>query len=487
MSEILTILFLAAEATPFVKVGGLADVAGTLPIVLRGLTKRQTGGVRLDVRLVLPLHRAIQANLATMRPIAQFSIQRNGGKIRAQAFETNLDGLPIYFIDGLPISQAEQIYSINPEQDREKYTFFSLAALELACALNLKVDVIHANDWHTALSLYEIRTRRRDSFFEKTAGLITIHNLPYMGGNGGEILSKYGLKELEDEDLPFWARKQALPMGLWAADAIVPVSETYSLEILTPDFGCGLQDYLHKRTNDITGILNGLDLSQWMPASDECLASKFDEDTLDAREKNKISLMRKIDLDFNSQEPLIGMVTRVDYQKGIDFSIQALRSMMDLHWKFVLLGSGDPNLENELMCLQGEQPDRVRVILRYDAEMSRLIYAGADIFLMPSRYEPCGLSQMIAMRYGCVPVVHGTGGLKDTVQEGKTGFVFEKTNVDEMVEALRRALKLFATPLMWRSFQKSGMKQDFSWTRSARKYSMLYQSIVQKYVPGGEE
>jgi starch synthase len=309
MPETLNILFLAAEATPFVKVGGLADVAGALPGVLRGLTPQQAGGVRLDVRLVLPFHRTVQPDITTLKRIAQFSISRAGGNVHVQAYETNFEGLPVYFIDGLPVSTTDRIYSVNPEQDREKYIFFSLAALELAKTIKWKVDVVHANDWHTAVSLYAMRSQNHDSYFDKTAGLLSVHNLPYMGGNAEDTLSNFGIKDLVDDELPFWAWKQALPLGLWAADAIVPVSETYAREILTPEYGCGLQDFLKKRSGNITGIINGIEPNQWNPANDEFLASKYDMETLEAREKNKISLMRKIDLDLKLQEPLEICVT----------------------------------------------------------------------------------------------------------------------------------------------------------------------------------
>jgi starch synthase len=487
MPETLNILFLAAEAYPFVKVGGLADVAGALPFALRSLSPRQTGGNRLDVRLVLPLHRMIQSDVVTMKPLTNFKIPTDDGYKEVQAYEATLNGVPTYFIDGLPISQSDSVYSTNPEQDREKYTFFSLAALELVRVLNWRVNIIHANDWHTALCLYALRTCSDDPFYSTTAGLITVHNLPYMGGDSGDLLTMYGLKELVDKDMPIWARKQALPLGLWAADGIVPVSETYAREILTPEYGCGLQEFLRNRTDNITGVINGLDINLWDPASDEYLFSNYDLETLEARDKNKISLVKKVELDFNPQVPLIGMVSRIDYQKGIDLTIRALRTLNDMHWQFVILGTGDAVIEAELSQLQAEYPDRVRVILRYDTEMSHLIYAGSDIFLMPSRYEPCGLSQMIAMRYGSVPLVHATGGLKDTVHEGKTGFVFDKSDPEIQAEAMRRAFKVFAAPIKWRSFQRSGMKQDFSWTQSARKYAIIYRSIAFKYILGGEQ
>jgi len=487
MPNTINILFLAAEAYPYIKVGGLADVAGSLPFALRSLSKRQTGGYSLDVRLVLPLHRVAQAGVVTLKPIINFVISTEDGEIDAQAYEASLNGVPTYFIDGLPISRSDYVYSPSPEDDQEKYAFFSLAALELARVLNWKVDIVHANDWHTALSVYAIRTLKKDSYFSKTAGLLTVHNLPYMGGDYGDLLIKYGFQELLDKTVPVWARRQALPLGLWAADAIVPVSDTYAREILTPEYGCGLQDFLKSRADVITGIINGLDVNQWDPAKDEYIFANYSIDNLKDRLKNKISLLKNIDLDIDPRIPLIGMVTRIDYQKGIDLTIKALPMLMEKRWQLVILGSGDESLEKELSQLQAIFPDRVRVILRYDNSLSHLIYAGSDLFLMPSRYEPCGLSQMIAMRYGNIPVVHATGGLKDTVLEGKTGFVFEDSSPESQADTIRRALKVFAEPGKWLSFQRSGMKQDFSWIRSAIQYSILYRSIAFNYLQGGEK
>lgn len=487
MPEIINILFLSAEATPFIKIGGLADVAGALPKALRSLTPRQTGGYCINVRLVLPLHRLVKAGLATLKLIKKFSILVDGDLMEAHAYESSENGFPIYFIDGQPISRSEMVYSDNPENDREKYAFFSLASLELARLLNWNVDVVHANDWHTALSIYTLRTSMTDNYYSKTAGLLTIHNLPYMGGKSGELLGRFGIPDLRDISIPVWARDQFLPMGIWASDAIVPVSETYAREILTPVFGCGLQDFLKERADSITGITNGLDVQQWDPATDKFLTSNYDLTSLESRRNNKIALLKKVDLDFNDHLPLIGMVTRIDYQKGIDLLIQALSLIMERRWQLIILGSGDESLENELSQMQARYPDRIRLILRFDNPLSRLIYAGSDIFLMPSRYEPCGLSQMIAMRYGSVPIVHATGGLKDTVLEGKTGFSFGVSDPASQADALIRALNVFEIPAKWKFFQRNGMKQDFSWTRSAQKYSILYRSITNKYLSGGNQ
>jgi starch synthase len=474
----INILFLAAEAEPFIKIGGLADVAGSLPLALRALPDQAAGGYSLDVRLVLPLHSAIRAEANTLRPVEEFSIFRRGGNIPVQVFETISNGMPVYFINGPQFSASTSVYSSDQVQDREKFTFFSLAALELAHHLEWQPDIIHANDWHTALALYALRSRPTDSRSARLRTVLSVHNLPYMGGDSSDALFAFGLMPLCDDSMPKWALTQPLPLGLWSADAIIPVSPTYSREILTPDFGCGLDPFLITRKSRITGILNGLDIISWNPNTDKDLFTRFNVDGISNRANNKSALQKVLGLKEDTQTPLMIMIGRVDYQKGLDITLEILRRMTDRDWQFVLLGTGDPGLENAAINLERDLPDRVRIVLRYDSALGRLMYGGADIFLMPSRYEPCGLAQMIAMHYGCVPVVRSTGGLKDSVQEGKTGFLFEDAAAGSMLEGLTRAISLYRDPEKWHQFQCNGMEEDFSWFRSAQQYATIYQSLI---------
>ena len=472
------ILFLAAEAEPFVKIGGLADVAGSLPLALRSLPFEATGGAMLDVRLVLPFHRAIRAEVATLHQAAEFSVHRHGGNIPVQVLEISSGGMPVYFISGAPISNSPTVYSPNPALDREKYAFFSLAALELTRQLDWYPDIVHANDWHTALALYALRSQQPDPQLRRARTVFTVHNLPYMGGDGSDVLSAYGLMPLNDDSLPKWAQTQPLPLGLWSADAIIPVSPTYAQEIQTPGFGCDLDPYLRTRTNNLSGILNGLDINTWNPETDKALAACFNANELPVRAVNKAALQKALELKDDTRIPLLVMIGRIDQQKGLDIAFEALHLMADKSWQFVLLGSGDRALEDAACRLQMDFPDRVRMAFRYDEALGRLLYGGADMFLMPSRYEPCGLAQMIAMRYGSVPVVRATGGLKDTVEEGRTGFLFGEASPGSMVEALRRALTVHADPEKWQHYQRNGMREDFSWPRSARRYASIYHSLL---------
>jgi starch synthase len=448
MSQTINILFLAAEAEPFIK---------------------------LDVRLVLPYHPAVKAD--NLRPVGMFSLAHGGAEIQVEIFETSLNGMPVYFIGGEPIRANGSVYSLNAILDAEKYSFFSLAALELPRHINWFPDVIHGNDWHTALSMYGSLTKRWEEGARHVASVITLHNLPFMGPDVTAILENYGVK-LAQTDLPDWARVMPLPLGLWASDAIVAVSPTYGREILTQEYGCGLDNFLNSRTETISGILNGLDTDSFNPADDPALGVNFDIYTIEKRAANKKLLQERLGLPCESETPLLAMISRMDVQKGVDLVFSALKSMKRSNWQAVILGTGDPKLEEAAVKLQAIYPGRVKVETRYDAGLARQIYAGSDMFLMPSRYEPCGLSQMIAMRYGSVPVVRAAGGLNDTVIHGKTGFIFEKIHHMSLMAAINSALKVYAKREQWQSIQRAGMAQDFSWENSAKKYLELYQSII---------
>ena len=472
MPQTINILFLAAEAEPFVKVGGLGDVAGTLPRALRALSNDD---LKVDVRLVLPLHSVIRSN--TLRPVGIYSIPRGRTEIEVDVYEGVLDGMPVYFISGEPIRASGSVYSSNNRLDAEKYTFFSLAALELPRQISWEPNIIHANDWHTALAAYGNLVKRWNEKSRRVSSMVTIHNLPFLGPNVKEILEEYGLP-LANTDLPDWARVMPMPLGLWASDAMVAVSPTYADEILHPEFASGLQDFFRNRTEGLHGILNGIDLVSFDPQTDPTLAANFNAETLSERLRNKAALQQRAGLPQSPDVPLLGIVSRMDQAKGIDIALKGLKIMAKQDWQLVLLGAGDPKLEVMARKLQDDMPGRVCVENRYDAKLARQIYGGSDIFLMPSRYEPCGISQMIAMRYGSVPLVRAVGGLHDTVTDSETGFVFVDQKVKSFNDTLRRALQLYPDRARWMEFQKAGMAQDFSWTRSARKYLELYKKIM---------
>ncbi len=481
MPENLNVLFLAAEAEPFVKVGGLGDVAGALPRYLRGLPPEVTEGSALDVRLVLPMHPVVKSDVSDARPLLIFPLAKKDGDVQVQVFETSLNGMTVYLIDGEPISSSGSVYSLDAALDGEKYTFFSLAALELTRQLNWKPNIVHANDWHTALACYALLIKRWEGEFPAVSSVLTLHNLPFMGPDVSAHLEAYGLP-LAQTGLPEWAHALPLPLGLWAADSIVAVSPTYAREVLTPEFGCGLQDYLHARREALNGILNGIDVESFNPATDAAIAVNYGAPTLSRRPQNKTALQVRLGLPTDANVPLLGVVSRMDPQKGIDLIPKALKKLRDLNWQAVILGAGVPKLEEQVKALQSEFPDRVRAEFKYDPGLARQIYAGADMFLMPSRYEPCGLSQMIAMRYGCVPIVSAVGGLKDTIFKDETGFMFEKPTVSRFATAIKKAIAIFPDRAKWEAMQKAGMEQDFSWTVSARQYFQLYQRTCARLI-----
>lgn len=480
MPKTIKVLFLAAEAEPFVKVGGLGDVAGSLPHALLGLPEGIRGEFEIDIRLALPYHSVIRSRAKSIRPLLNFSLQKAGESEEfADVFEYTDGDLPVYFVDGEKIRASGSVYSSNPDQDIEKYIFFSLAALELTQQLGWRPDIIHANDWHTATACYAGLVQHWQEGKSRPASVITVHNLPFMGPDAQATLESYGLP-LAQTDLPAWARPKPLPLGLWATDEIVAVSPTYAVEMLTEEYGSGLHEFLATRRDILTGILNGLDTKSFDPATDQEIASNFTAATLSDRSANKFDLQKRLGFSTDLTVPLLGVVSRMDQQKGIDLVITILERLKELPWQAVILSAGEPELEKKAHKLQTKLPDKVHVETRYDATLARQIYAGADIFLMPSRYEPCGLSQMISMRYGCVPVVRAVGGLHDTVTDGETGFVFIKPTAKDFIKAIERALETYQDTDKWQEMQRAGMIQDFSWTNSAAQYFELYKRLMTK-------
>ncbi|NJD58839.1 MAG: starch synthase [Anaerolineales bacterium] len=488
----MNVLFLASEADPLIKIGGLGDVAGSLPRALLAIHRyNEAGQVVLDVRLVIPFHPAIRQKYPAPQLVAQFTIHSKDKEIPVKAYLLDLNGLPVYLISGAPIDQETGVYSLDLEADGYKYVFFSLAALQLAQELNWKPDILHANDWHTAAAVYSLALRRPvDKFFSHTTSLLTVHNLPYLGSMTATGLEAFGLPSAEDSDLPSWAQQMALPLGLLAADSIVAVSPGYAREILTEEYGSGLDGFLTAHQGKISGILNGLDTITWDPSTDQALTSRFNINTISDRKYNKSALQAELNLIIDEQVPILAMVTRMDPQKGVDLAVDAVRFLLhetrkaSIPFQVVFLGTGNPVLEEAAHQLEQDYPDQARARIKFDEQLSRRIYAGADALLMPSRYEPCGLSQMIAMRYGCVPIAHATGGLRDSIHDPShsdepTGFLFEKADAKALVKTIQRALTRFSRyPEEWRQIQINGMQQDFSWNHSAREYITKYKLLV---------
>lgn len=474
----LKVLFLCSEAAPLIKVGGLGDVAGSLPGALRSLPAGP------DVRVCLPLYQPIQESGLELSPIASFEIAHQDGPLRAEVFESSLNGVPFYFFQGLPVASSSEIYSGDNHLDGLKFTFFSLAALQFARILDWKPDILHAQDWHTSPAVYNLhRIRKTDPFYNQTRSLLTVHNLPYLGHGAERALVEFGLPPARESALPNWAQGLPLPLGLLAADKINTVSPGYAQEMLTAEFGAGLEGFLKTRANDLSGIVNGLDQEDWDPEFDSRLVNNYTAGDLTQRVLNKTHLQREAGLEIDPKRPVLAMINRMDYQKGVDLVPDALRALPDQEWQMIILGTGDRDLENAARQLGNDYP-QVASILKYDGGLARRIYSGSDLILIPSRYEPCGLTQMIGMRYGCVPLARSTGGLKDTIlpydKKGSTGFLFEEATPQALSQAIQQALQVYSDQRRWRGLQRRGMKADFSWERSAQKYHQLYLELLKE-------
>ena len=473
------VLILAAEAAPFAKTGGLADVAGALPKALSDLGH--------EVRVVMPAYEAVEQAVTSKRwgvavDPTLLRVPVGGGLAPAGVLRAVLPGsdVPIFFIGERHLFNRPQIYGYP--DDAYRFAFFSRAALDLMVgAWNWRPDVVSVHDWHATPAIEWLASAgQADPRYQGLPTVLTIHNLAHQGRAGREVLGYLGgegprLIEEGPGEVNFMAR------GIFHATMITTVSPTYAREILTPQYGERLDALLRYRHFDVHGILNGLDYGIWDPAADGSIAEPFDSGSLDRRAASKRALQRRLGL-AESDAPLVAMVTRLDAQKGLDITGHAVHLLLNAaagEAQFVVLGSGAAEYEDMFRHLASYHREKMAAILRYDAAMAPLVYAGSDIFLMPSRFEPCGLGQMIAMRYGSVPVVRATGGLVDTVREGRTGFLFSEYTTDALWGALVRAIETFRNrPDEWRELQRHGMAADFSWATAARGYQQVFDWAV---------
>ena len=478
----LHILFISAEADPLVKIGGLGDVAGTLPIAINRIASNLDH--KVEVRVAVPYHQTIKDKHFPITSIGSYLLESGKGLEEVQVYKYISNGTVYYLLDGKPIQISPVPYSNDQKADAEKYTFFSLAAIHLPEFLNWPVNILHANDWHTALSVYALK-KIKGNIKPEIKTILSVHNLPFMGNGMEETEKEYGIPEYLHPHLPVWARLLPLPMGLASADLIIPVSPGYANEIQTSEFGCGLENLLAYRNNHIVGILNGIDTSTWDPGSDSFIHSKFDSSTIHLKEKNKVTLQKQLSLNIDPKIPLLAIISRLDYQKGIDLLVDGLYKLAkEIKWQCIFLGSGDPYLEMRIRTLQNDKPDQVRCTFGYDNTLAHQIYAGADIFLMPSRYEPCGISQMISQRYGTIPIARATGGLVDTIintteRNPGSGYFFEDLNATVFASKLTRAISDYQNHHLWTSMMDIAMKMDFSWEISAQKYIDEYQHLME--------
>ena len=475
----LRILMVAAEASPLIKIGGLGDVAGVLPKAIKALNPRG-----IDMRVILPFHQVLKQKKLNTNLIGSFTLETVSGKLLCKLFSVEGLEIPVYLISNTWIDDTPGVYCGNPADDAMKYMSFSMAVLEAAKLLDWKFDVLHANDWHTAVSLHLLKAKRKkDPFFVGSKGLLTVHNMPYNGWGSQAAMKSLGIKPSTNRKLPAWARYTPLAMGLAAADKIVAVSKGYAEEILMEPFGSGLSEFMQTRGEKLTGIVNGIDTDAYNPVTDKHIAAQYSCSDLNGKATCKQALQELAGFKVDPEIPIFSIVSRLDNQKGIGLALDAIGKMLKQDWQFVLLGTGAKELEVQAADLAEEYPEKVACFIRFDDGLARQLYAGADIFLMPSMYEPCGLSQMISMRYGNLPLAHAVGGLKDTIvdyskqPEGATGFLFEEASSKALRKSMEEALKVFKKKPIWRKLQINAMQKNFSWSISAREYLATYLSL----------
>lgn len=470
------ILFLSAEVAPFAKRGGLGDVAGSLP---KALEKQGH-----DVRVVTPAYRMIERGYPDVSPMPlSLNVPMGTGPVPAGAFEGRLPGsdVPVYFIAQHHLFDRDEIYGYD--DDPYRFAFFSRAALDLVvAALGWRPDIVHAHDWHSAPAVTWLATAGQgDPRYANMPTLFTIHNLAHQGHADWHIFDYLGLHTHSLYEEPY-GRVNFMARGIYHATMINTVSPTYAREIMTPEGGAGLDGLLNFRHFDVHGILNGLDYEMWNPLTDSRLAANYSAARWEPRIENRRALQERLGLPQREEVPVIAMISRLDWQKGLDITGHVIHLLLSGYAgdaQFILLGSGEERYETMFSQLANYYRDKMTAVLEYNAGLAPLIYAGSDMFLMPSLFEPCGLGQLIAMRYGSVPVVRATGGLADTVAEGITGFTFKDYSADAFWRALQRAISVFhEDKKSWSQLQYRGMTADFSWNRSAEGYEELYRWAI---------
>lgn len=471
------ILFVASEVAPFAKTGGLADVASALPQALAALGH--------EVRIVMPLYDRVLENGHRPRPGPEVTVELGGHRLAAGVGRLDLGAVPVALVDVPSLYHRGSLYTDGPDEHL-RFAVLCRAALELVA--DWSPDVIHCNDWQTGLiPLYLRSLLAGDGPFAHTATVLTIHNLAYQGRFGAEAVTGLGLdghrRLLHQEHLAQgWVG--FLETGLIYADVLTTVSPTYAEEILTPEYGAGLDGLLRQRADHLVGILNGIDDTVWNPASDPHIAHRYDRHSLWRKEWNKRDLLESLGLEYTEGVPVFGVVSRLVSQKGIGLLPRPLSGVLEAtDARFVALGSGDARIEAGLRWLSERFPDRVRFVSGHDEGLAHKIEAGADVFVMPSQYEPSGLNQMYSLAYGTPPLVRKTGGLADTVEHWRpatgegTGFVFEHFDEGGVWWALNQALEAMQDPTGWKRLQLNGMAVDNSWEARAREYEALYEGV----------
>ena len=486
------IAFVSTEIVPFAKTGGLADVSGSLP---RELVK-----LGCNIKLFMPKYFIVDENLHGLKynwDIGEMPIRINGVIRSVHVHQSKLpdSDLDVYFIDCPHYFHRYRIYTDDFDED-ERFILFSKAVIETLQRLQWVPDVVHCNDWQTGLIPLLLKDNYGwDKVFDNTGTLLSIHNIGYQGMFSKSVLNSAEIRS--DLFYPSGPIEQDggvsfMKAGISFSDIINTVSNTYAHEILTAEFGAGLEKVLKQREEDLFGILNGVDYDVWSPETDKHLPFNYSINDLGGKLKNKKFLLEHFDIPFNKDVPLIGIVSRMVLQKGFDIFADAINDLMNLEANWIILGSGEDKFEDLFRRLSNQLPGKVGSYIGYNNELSHLIEAGADMLLMPSRYEPCGLNQIYSLKYGTVPIVRKTGGLADTVKDWDeenyygfdhgNGFSFYDYTGYALYKTVERAVNTFKHKEVWKKIQTNGMNLDFSWERSAEKYLELYRLAKEKRV-----
>jgi starch synthase len=482
------VLIASPEIYPFVKTGGLADVTGALPKALKKLG--------IDVRVILPKHKGIDDLGFPMRyrnnkircPISQAFVS-------AEIVESQYDDTVAYFVENDEYYYRDYLYS-TPDGDyidnAERFVFFAKSILEGIKATGFIPDVLHCNDWETALAPVFLKTLYKDDpVLKKVSTALTIHNLGYQGlfWHHDMHLLNIGWEYFTSDYLEFFGKINFLKGGIVFSDVINTVSRKYSEEIQTPEFGCGLDGILRTRKKDLYGIINGIDYEDWNPEKDPFLPAQFNAEHLQNKMVCKKALQEAFGLPIKDSVPLLATISRLADQKGFDLISSAMEEMLSLGLQYVVLGTGERKYHDLFTALGKKFPKSFSVKIAYDNRLAHLIEGGGDMFLMPSRYEPCGLNQLYSLKYGTIPIVRGVGGLEDTIVDytkapGRgTGFKFYEYSREAMLESIKRALKVYGKKEAWRSLVGRCMAEDFSWERSAKEYMGLYGKAIENHEP----
>lgn len=482
--------YISSEVVPFAKTGGLADVAGSLPIEIAGLGH--------DVKVFMPKYSSISEEEFNLAPVKHWGIIpiKVADKIQNTAVYKSLlpeSEVEIFFLDCPDYFDRESIYTNDPDED-ERFILFSKGVMEIIQRLQWAPDIIHCNDWQTGvIPLYIKDNYSWDKLFKDTRSIFTIHNIGYQGifpkqtAVNAEINEDY----IKDSgDVEHNGLFNFLKAGISFADMINTVSPTYANELLTPELGFGMEKILNSRGLDFSGILNGVDYNGWNPETDKLIQHNYSANDFSGKENNKKQLLEQFNMPYKKDTPVIGIVSRLAIQKGFDLIARSLEYLSKLPVQWVILGSGEEHYEDMFKSFAEMRPDKAACFIGYNNELAHLIEAGSDMFLMPSKYEPCGLSQIYSLKYGTVPIVRKTGGLADTVKDwdeylhmgekSGDGFSFKEYNGFGLTDAVERAIKSYHNKEVWNTIIKNGMNNDYSWNKSAEKYVDLYKRALDK-------